>query len=187
MHLEAWNFAVILQKVSTNNFLRQKSSRLHSGIKNVLEDSLEEALETRRRICSFSAAIGPEILHRASLLFIYVTPDVQSHLKSIKESKMSSKTPWRMLWRLKGECPLPEGPEILHIAYSMFIHVSLGVQIHIHYTQEWRMSSKTHWRIIWRLIGEYPLPVNLKAFNFPQNFLNAYIPDVQIHPGSIQE
>ena len=33
----------------------------------------------------FQCTMGPEILHRASLLFIYVTPDVQRHLKSIKE------------------------------------------------------------------------------------------------------
>ena len=107
MQLEAWNFAQTFLKVYTYHSWHQKSSRLHSGIKNVLQDSLEDVLETRRRICSFSAAIGPEISHRASLLFIYVTPDVQSHLKSIKESKMSSKTPWRILWRLKGKCPLP--------------------------------------------------------------------------------
>ena len=37
------------------------------------------------------------------------------------------------------------------------------------------MFSKTPWRIIWRLMGECPLPVNLKAFNFAQSFLNVYI------------
>ena len=55
----------------------------------------------------FQCTYGPEILHRASLMFIYVIPDVQSHLDSIQESGMSSKCTWRMLWRLSGQCPLP--------------------------------------------------------------------------------
>ena len=61
---------------------------------------------------------GPEILHRASLIFIYVIPDIQSHLHSIQVSKMSSKTPWRKLWILVGECHLPINLEVWHFAES---------------------------------------------------------------------
>ena len=51
----------------------------------------------------FQCTKGPEILHRASLMFVHVILDVHSHLYSILESRISSKTPWRMLWRLKWE------------------------------------------------------------------------------------
>ena len=62
--------------------------------------------DTKEKIL-FQCTMGPEILHRASLMFIHVILDVHSHLTSILESRISSKTHWRMLWRLKGECPLP--------------------------------------------------------------------------------
>ena len=70
---------------------------LEVGLRNFLQDSLEDSQRTKR----------PEILHRASLTFIYVIPDVQSHLDTIQESRMSSKTPWRTLLRHKGEYLLP--------------------------------------------------------------------------------
>ena len=57
-------------------------------------------------------------MHRASLIFIYVIPDIQSHLHSIQGSKWSSKTPWRKPWILVGECPLPIYLEIWHFAQS---------------------------------------------------------------------
>ena len=116
--------------------------------------------------------------------------------KVIQNPFRSQKCPPRLLGGCSGDSKenvlfhWTEGPEILYIAYLMFIHVSFGVQIHIHYTQEERISSKTPWRIIWRLIGECPLPVNLKAFKFAQSFLNVYIYinlNVRIHPDSIQE
>ena len=156
--LEAWNLVQTFLKVYTYHSWRSKSSRLHSGIKNVLQDSLEDALETQWIMSSSSASrdlkfytelpyhlympfltskviwtplrnqeypprflggrsgdtkenilfkctMGPEILHRSSLMFIHVILDVHSHLYSILESRLSSKTPWRLLWRLKWECP----------------------------------------------------------------------------------
>ena len=35
-------------------------------------------------------------------IYIYVIPDIQSHLHSIQVSKMSSKTLWLMIWRLSS-------------------------------------------------------------------------------------
>ena len=40
-------------------------------------------------------------------MFVYVIPDIQSHLDSILESRMSFKTPCLMLWRFIGESPFP--------------------------------------------------------------------------------
>ena len=49
---------------------------------------------------------------------MYVIPDIQSHLHSIQVSKLSSKTPWRKLWILIGECPPPVNLEVWHFAQS---------------------------------------------------------------------
>ena len=57
----------------------------------------------------------------------------------------------------------------------MFIHVILDVQSHLDSTQESRISPKTPWRMVWRLIGECPLPIHLKAWNLAQSFPNVYI------------
>ena len=112
--------------------------------------------------------------------------------KVIQNPFRSQKCPPRLLGGCSGDSKenvlfhWTEGPEILYIAYLMFIHVSFGVQIHIHYTQEERISSKTPWRIIWRLIGECPLPVNLKAFKFAQScyIYNSWCPNSsRLHSG----
>ena len=48
------------------------------------------------------------------------------------------------------------------------------IQSHLNSIQESRMSSKTPWRTLWRLKGEFHLPVHLENWNFTQNFLNIY-------------
>ena len=118
----------------------------------------------------------PEILHRPSSRFIHSIPDVQSHLDSIQESRMSSKTPWRMLLRLKGECPIPVDRGAWNFALSFFnvYNVILDFHSHLDSTQESRMSSKTPWRTLWRLKGECPLPVDREAWNFAHSFFNVY-------------
>ena len=102
--------------------------------------------------------------------------DVQSHLDSIQESRMSSKTPWRMLLRLKGECPIPVDRGAWNFALSFFnvYNVILDFHSHLDSTQESRMSSKTPWRTLWRLKGECPLPVDREAWNFAHSFFNVY-------------
>ena len=47
VHLETWNFALSFLSVYTFHYWHSNSSKLHSAIKNVLQDSLEEALETQ--------------------------------------------------------------------------------------------------------------------------------------------
>ena len=104
-------------------------------------------------------------------MFIYV-----SFLKSkvIKNPFRYRECPPRLLGGRSGDSKenilfqWTEGPEILHIASSL---TSKNIQT----TQESKMSSKTPQRILWRLIGEYPLLLYLKAFNFALRFLNAYI------------
>ena len=57
----------------------------------------------------------------------------------------------------------------------MFMHVILDVHSLLYSILESRISSKTHWRMLWRLKGECPLPVYLLVWNFAQNFLDIYI------------
>ena len=45
--LKTWNFAHSFLYVNICNSRRSKSSRLHSGINNVILDSLEDAKETQ--------------------------------------------------------------------------------------------------------------------------------------------
>ena len=58
LHLEPWNFAQSFLEVYTCHSWCPKSSRLHSGINNVLQDSFEDALETQMRMSASSAPIG---------------------------------------------------------------------------------------------------------------------------------
>ena len=121
------------------------SFRLHSGIKNVFQDPLVDNLETHRtdffsssprlsaktpwktflivlQECSFPVLLEARNFAETFIICISVIPDVQSHLNSIQESRMSSKTPWRTLWRLKGECHLAVHLEIWNFAHS-FLNV----------------------------------------------------------------
>ena len=75
----------------------------------------------QKRNILFQCTQRPKTLHTASFMLIYVLPDVQSHLDSIQESRMSSQTPWRMLRRHKKKV-LFQGtqiPDILHTASLM--------------------------------------------------------------------
>ena len=69
----------------------------------------------------FQCTEGPEILQIASLMFMHVILDVHSqysHQYSIQESRISSETAWRTLWKLKGECPLPVHLEVWNFEQS---------------------------------------------------------------------
>ena len=89
---------------------------------------------------------------------------------------MSSKTPWRTLWRLPGECPLPVHGGNWNFAQSFlnFIHVILDILSHLGSIQESRMFSKTPWGTLWRIIGDFPLPVHQEACNFSLSFINVF-------------
>ena len=97
-----------------------------------------------------------EILHRTSLIFIFVIPDNQSHQDSNQVSRIFSKTPWRKIWILIEEWT--KSSDILHRASLMFIHIIPYVQSHLDSIQESRMSSKSLWLMSWRLIGDSSLP-----------------------------
>ena len=108
--------------------------------------------------------------------------DVQSHLDFILESRMSSKTPGRMLWRLTGERPLPMHLEAWNLAHS-FLNAGICHYWHPKLSRphsESIMSFKAPCLMLCRLIGESPLPVNQTAWNFEESFFNAYI-HVHVH------
>ena len=101
-------------------------------------------------------------------MFIHVILDVHSHLYSIQESRISSKTPWRTLWKLKEECPLPVHLEVWNFAQGF---------LNIYICHSWhgksstrnsgiKISSKTPWMEHWILIGECPLAVSLEVWYF---------------------
>ena len=78
---------------------------------------------------------------------------------------MSSKTPWRMLWRLIEEVffQCTKESEIFHRASLMFIYFILDIiHSHLESIQESRMSSKTPWRMLRRLLAECPPPVHIE-------------------------
>ena len=52
VHQETWNFTYSFHNVDICHSWCSKSSRLYSGIKNVLKNSLEVGLDTHRRISS---------------------------------------------------------------------------------------------------------------------------------------
>ena len=102
----AWNFAQSFLNAYTCHSWCPKSLRLHSG-KECPPRLLGGRFADSSDIILFQCTKEPDILHRVSLTFIQVIPDVQSHQDSIQESRLSSKTTWRTLWRLIGRCSLP--------------------------------------------------------------------------------
>ena len=110
-------------------------------------------------------------------MFIHIILDVHSDLNSIQESRMCSKTPSRMLQRLKGECHLPVYMKTWNFVQSFLniYNIIPDVQSHLDSIQESGMSFKIPWRMLWRLKGECPLPVHLEVWNFAKSFLNIYI------------
>ena len=104
VHLEVWNFEQSFFNIYICHSGHPKSSTLHSGIKNVLQDSLKEALDPHKRMFSKTLwlmpwrLIGdlkfctelPKCLYKSFLIH-----KVHCQLDSILESKMSSQTPWR--------------------------------------------------------------------------------------------
>ena len=75
-----------------------KSSTDNSGIKNFLQYSLKEALETHWSISSSSAARGLKLCRDLPqyLYFPFLTS------LGIKPCLRNQESPWRKLWRLKG-------------------------------------------------------------------------------------
>ena len=57
------------------------------------------------------------------------------------------------------------------------------MQSHKRYIRESKISSKTHLRTVWRLIGEYSLPVDQGA----RNIAHSFILDIQKHLDYTQE
>ena len=129
VHWGAWNFIKNFRNIHTSHFWCPKSSRLHSGIKNVLQDSWEDALETHRRTSSTNAPRGLKFFHIASSVFVYVIPDIQSYLEPIQESRMSFKTPCLMLCRLLGEYPLPVKQAAWKFEESSLRHICVDVYL----------------------------------------------------------
>ena len=117
MHQETWNFVHSLFNVDVCHSWHSKSSRLHSIIKNVLQDSLVDALESQNE--------GPLPKHLDTWYFIHSFLNVKiCHSWCSKSSrlhsgiKMSSETPWRMIWRHKKSVlfQCTKSVEILHTA-----------------------------------------------------------------------
>ena len=100
-------------------------------------------------------------------------PDVQSHLDSIQESRMSFKTPWRMLWRHKKnllfQCTWR--PETHHTASFMLIYAIHSIQSPLDSIQESRMPSKTTSRTLWRHKKNLLLQCNYRPAILHTNFL----------------
>ena len=81
-------------------------------------------------------------------------------------SNFESKTPWRILWRPIGEYPLLLYLKAFIFALSFlnaYIYIVPDVQSHRKSIQVSRMSSKTSWLLLWRLIGESHLPAHQGA------------------------
>ena len=157
----------------------QKSSRLHSGIKNVLQDSLEDAPETQWRMSSSSAPRDLEFFTELpSHLYISILRSKVSilHLgiKNVLQDSLEDglEMPRRMFYsnapRDMKFCA--ELPKSLYMSFLTFIVISPLYSI-----QESRISSKNPSRMLWKLKGECPLPVHLEVWNFEQSFLNIYM------------
>ena len=105
-----------------------------------------------------------EILQRASFMFIYVIPDIQSHLTPFRNKEC----PPRLLGGCAGDSKkiyfsqCSKERDILHRAFLMFIHFILGIHSYRESIQEARKSSKTPWRMLQRLLAECPPPVHIK-------------------------
>ena len=143
------------------SFLTTKqSSILHSGIKNILQDFLEDVLKTQRRMSASSAPRGLKFC--TELPFIYVIPDIQSHLHSIQVSRMPSTPPWRKLWILIGECPLPLNLEVWH-----FARCSLNVYIY----HSWHPKSSRFYSGIKNVLQIHSLETHriFSSSNSPRN------------------
>ena len=155
------------------SFLTPKSSRLHSGSKDVLQDSMEDALETQRRLPSNSAP--------KDLKFCTELPYMSFLTSKVIETPFrNQECPPRFLGGRSGDTKenilfqCTKGSEILHRASLMFVHVIPDIQSHLDFIQESRMSSKIPWKTLWRSQGEYPLPMHRGAYNFAQSFLHVY-------------
>ena len=87
------------------------------------------------------------------------------HSMSIQKSLMSSKTPWRTIWKHKKNPYLQwKRPEHFHRASFMLIHIIPDDQNDLDSIQESRMSSKSPWKMVWKHVGEYPVPVHLETW-----------------------
>ena len=130
----AWNLAQSFLHVYTCHSWCPKSLRLHSG-KECPPRLLGGRSADSSDIILFQCTKEPDILHRVSLTFIHIITDIQSHLNSSQESRISSKTPWRTLWRLKGECHLT-----VHLKTWNFEQSFLNIYI----CHSWRPKSSRH-------------------------------------------
>ena len=109
-------------------------------------------------------------------MFSYVNLDVQSHQDFFPKSRISSKTPWKSLWR--------HIYEIVHFqciqSLKLLLRVSLvfsfdipDMQNHLVSIQESRMSSKTPWRTLLRHIKDCHLAVYSDTGNFRWSFFDS--------------
>ena len=152
-----WRSQILFMYVVPN--IQNHLDSSHSGVKNVLQDSLEDTLESQEEcllpMYSFLTVNIPVCLEtwnfaHSSFMLINVIADVQSHSLSIQKSRTSSNTPWMTLWRHK--CTL------------MLIFVISAVQSHLDSIQVSRTVSKTSWKMVLRQLGDSPLPVHLKTW-----------------------
>ena len=90
-------------------------------------DSIQESRMSSkiplRTLLRISSSNGPRGLKFCTelpqcLCMSFLTSIVNSHLYSIQESRISSETPWRTLWKLKGECPVRVHLEVCNFAQS---------------------------------------------------------------------
>ena len=121
VHQGAWNFPQSFLNVYSCQSWHSKSSKLHWGIKNVIQDSLEDALDTQwgmgnvipsrflggrsgdaKEIILFQCTEGPEISYRASLMFMHDILDIHSLLYSITPFR-SQEYPPRLLGGRSGD------------------------------------------------------------------------------------
>ena len=149
----ARNFAQSFLIVYICHLWRPNSYRFHSGIKNVLQDSLEDALENHRSISSSSARRGlifcmdlPQYLYLAFLTSINIKPFLRDQ-----------ECPPKLLGGNFGKYPPSVDLEAWKCAQSSFIlYLILDVQSYLDLIQEsWNVLQDFFVLTLWRLIGEY--------------------------------
>ena len=148
-----------------------KSPRLHSGIENILQDSLGDALEKHRRISSSRISRSLKFCKHLSQCW---RMSFLTSIDSIQDRRKSSKTPWRKLSRHIEESLPPVHQVEWNIAHKLLVYTYIkwprshsGINNSIQDILDWTMFL--------RCIGESPLPVDLEAWKSLHSFLDFYI------------
>ena len=130
MHLKALDFAQSLLNVYICHSWHPKSSTLHSGIKNVLQDSLKEALDPHRRMSSSSEPWGLTLCTGLPYSLIYHSrhPKSTRFYSGIKNVLQDSLVDIMVTHRRFSSSDSPRGlefctelPKYLYTSHSWFI------------------------------------------------------------------